>query len=166
MVDRGRVERPLQGPVHHIIALRPIFAAHVLDRDDVAGADQLGVGGRKDVFGPRAEPAAGGRLFGRIGRPVEHDRERAGASCRPPGNDQHREKLRPVAHRDHDFAADVLELAARSIELLRDVAALGDRRDDALELGRDVAAGLNGGLHIGFGERRRGEPQRGGQRQF
>src|SRR5690348_13403912 len=60
-------------------------------------------------------------------------------------DDQHRVELDAVAHRDADLAAQVLELAAWGIEGLGDVAALRDR-SDRLEMGGDVAAGLDGGL--------------------
>ena len=158
MVDRRGVERSAQRPVHHIIALRLVLAADVLEGDDIARPHQLRRQHAKDVFGQRTEGAAG-RLVGRIRRAIEHDRRSGGAF----GNDQHGVQLHPVAHRDHCFAPDIEEVAALDVEALGDVAALGDGGNHALELGRNVAAGLDRGLHLGGKRRRKGDGR--GQKQ-
>ncbi len=38
MIDGSGVQRPAQRPVHHIVALRAVLAAHVLDHADVIAA--------------------------------------------------------------------------------------------------------------------------------
>jgi hypothetical protein len=78
----------------------------------------------------------------------------------PARHDQHGVELRPVAHRDHHFAPNVLELGARRVEALRNVAALGDRRDGRVEGLGNVAAGLDRRLHVASGNRSRRERKR------
>ena len=145
MVDRSRVERPAQGPVHDVIAFRAELAAHVLDREDVAGPDQLGVKRREDGFRLGSAWSEAGPFVRRIGCAIEHDRQLAGHS----GDDQHRVELHPVAHRDENPAA----LVGRSGESRRD--GREDERDGG-RMRRDVAAMLNRWLHLrGGGERHR-----------
>ncbi len=156
MVDRGRVQGAAQGAVHDILALRPIFAAHVLVGDDISGADQFGRQRREDALGQRAEVAAG-LIVGRIRGAVEHD----GGAARIFRQDQHGEQFHPVAHRDHHRSADILEAGARGIEGARNVAGPGEGRGlNAMEFAGDVAAGLNRGLNVGLSERGRSERER------
>ena len=56
MVDRGRVERAAERPVHHVIAVGLVLAAHILDGEDVAGADQLGMSGERMFSGSGPKP--------------------------------------------------------------------------------------------------------------
>ena len=160
MVDRGRVERAAQGPVHHIVAARLVLAAHVLERDDIAGAHQLGRKRRKDVLGERPERSVRRRLVRRIRRAVEHDRIFARRGGGSPRDDEDGVELNPVAHRDHHFAADVLEAGARRGKAPGNVAALGDWRDGRAEVRRNVATRLHRDRDMVFGEQRRGGQHR------
>ena len=39
VIDRRRIQRPVQRPVHHVVALGAVLAAHVLHHADVAAFD-------------------------------------------------------------------------------------------------------------------------------
>ena len=81
VVDGGRVQRPAQGAVHHVVALRAVLAADVLKDPDVAreGHDVVG---RRDHRLQSGARRAGGRLVGVVGGAGEEDRHLAGS---PPG---------------------------------------------------------------------------------
>ena len=78
VVDGGRIQRPAQGAVHHVVALRAVLAADVLKDPDVAreGDDVVG---RRDHRLQSGARRAGGGLVGVVGRAGEEDRHLAGA---------------------------------------------------------------------------------------
>ena len=157
MIDRGAVERPAQRPVHHIIAFGLVSPANVLDGDDIAGADELGVHRRQDVLGQRAGRALG-RLARRIGRAVEHDRRPGDAL----GEDQHGVQAGAVAHRDHRLAAGVV-IGRRGKDRPRRLSRRRYLR--SREVTRDIAARLNRRLDSDARGERRRQRERGSQYQ-
>ena len=65
VIDRRRVLRAAQRPVHHVVALRAVLAAHVLHDADVAAFDD-DVGGVVVALKDRAEVRAL-RVAGQLG---------------------------------------------------------------------------------------------------
>ena len=123
MVDRGGIERPAQGAVHHVVALGPVLAAHVLDSADVAALDDH-LGGVVVTLEDGAEVrarAVAGEGVGVVGRAGEQDRR---TLC-PPGNEDDGVELHPVPHRDHHVAPDVVESVRHRLELRRRLAGKG-----------------------------------------
>ena len=115
VVHGRRVLRPVQRPVHHVVALGAVLAAHVLHDADVAALDD-----RLDrvvvAVEARAEVRAlvlGRELVGVVGRPREENRH----ALRPVRNEDHRVQLHAVAHRDLDLAPGVLVTVRRGHEL-------------------------------------------------
>jgi hypothetical protein len=43
MVDRGRISRPVQRPIHDVVALGSVLAAHILNHPNVAALDNASV---------------------------------------------------------------------------------------------------------------------------
>src|SRR4051812_35190163 len=110
MIDGGGVERAAQGPRHHILAFGPVLAAHVLVDADIAVIDEFGVHDGEDFLDLLARIAPGGlrRVIGGAG---EEDRARA---CPLAHDDDGVEPL-AVAHRDHDFAADIIGVGPHAL---------------------------------------------------
>jgi len=105
VIDRSRVERTLERPGHDVVAFGSIFSAHVLVHDDVAGRSRGVVHlrhGRGEMRAVEVQHA----LRGVVWRACEQDR-RLGRALR---NENERFQLHAVAHRNHDFALDVVEL--------------------------------------------------------
>ena len=100
MIDGGRIQRPAQRAVHHVVALRAVLAADVLKDPDVAreGHDVVG---RRDHRLQSGARRAGGRLVGVVGRAGEQDRHLAGAAR---SHRSHR-SLRSLRDQDHRVAA-------------------------------------------------------------
>ena len=154
MIDRGRVLRPAQRPVHHVIAFGAVLAAHVLHRADVAAFDDH-VGGVVIALQDRAEMAAVGvaRQARRVvGRPRQQDR-RASRALR---HDHDRVQLHAVAHRDHHDALDVVEAVVHRLERCRRLARQAGRGGRLLCLRRRWVA-RRGEQHRTERQRKRGE---------
>ena len=120
VVDGRRVQRPPERPVHDVVALRAVLAAHVLDGPDVAPLDDHV---RRVVVAlqDRAEVRALGvarELVGVVGRPREQDRR----ALRALRDQDHRVQLHPVPHGDHHVPPDVVEAVVRRLELRGDLA--------------------------------------------
>ena len=82
VIDRRRVLRPVQRPVHHVVALGAVLAADVLDDADVAALDDH-LGGVVVAAQDGAEVGAlgmGRELVGAVGRAGQEDGRAAGAS--------------------------------------------------------------------------------------
>ena len=142
VVDGGRVQRPAQRAVHHVLALRAVFAADVLKDPDVAREGHDVVGRRDHRLQPGARRAGGG-LVGVVGRAGEQDRHLAGAAraARRLRDQDHRVELHAVAHRDLDLAPVVVEAPVRDLEFRRDIA---PRRHRQLLRGLGRGAGAGG----------------------
>ncbi len=111
VIDRGRVLRSGERPVDHVVPLRAVLAAHVLDHPDVAPFDHH-VGGVVVAVDRRPEVGAGiarGHLLGVVGGAGEQHRR----LVRPGGQEDHRVELDAVPHRDLDGAADVVVAVGR-----------------------------------------------------
>ena len=141
VIGIGGVERPTHRARHHIVALRAIFAAHVLEHADVAVAHEHLVALRQRGEHRQALGAAGAAI-GIVGGARQQDRRAAGALR----DYDHGVELHPVAHRHLDHALDVIGLVQRRDERLRDVAA-----DRPHRRGR--------GWCCGDQQRQRGKPQ-------
>ena len=76
VIDRRRIQRPVQRAVHHVVPLGAVFAAHVLHDADVAALDD-DVGGVVVSLEDRAQVRAvgvGRQLGGVVGRARQQDR--------------------------------------------------------------------------------------------
>ena len=136
VIGRRRVQRPAQRAREHVVALRAVLAAHVLEHADVAVGDEHLVALRQRRQHVR-RGVAGGATAGVVGRP-RHDHRRAAGAL---GHDDHGEELDPVAHRDHHFAPLVVVAGARGHIGLADVRRAGRRRGGR---GRAGGAGRRG----------------------
>ncbi len=145
VVDGRRVERPVQRPVHHVVALGSVLAAHVLHDADVAVLDD-DVGGVVVALQDRAEVRAR-RVAGERRRVVGRARQQDRPVRRARRHENHRVQLHAVAHRDHHVAPVVVAHAGRDLHLRRRLAR--KRR----VLGRRV---------LGLGRHGSPEPQRAG----
>ena len=120
MIDVGAVIRADERAVHHIGALGLVLAAYVLGHDDVAGLGEFAEGRRQCQRRVRARRPFH-ELGGAVGRAVEDHGGVRGAL----GNDDDREQLHAIAHRDHHFALLEIHQRGHRLELLGDVAAHG-----------------------------------------
>ena len=108
VIDVGRIQRPVQRPGHDVVALRTVLAAHVLHDADVA------------AVAPRASSATSllsisaarcalvflaMRCRGAVRRAGQQNRR----AMRAARNENQGLQLDAVAHRNHDFAFDVVE---------------------------------------------------------
>ena len=104
VVDHGRILRPVEGPVHHVVALRAVLAAHVLHDADVAVLDDHV--GRVVVAverGPEVRALEVGRQRRRVvGRARQQDRR----ALRAPRHEDDRVEPHAVAHGDHQVAPE------------------------------------------------------------
>ena len=121
-VDGGGILRPVDGAVHHVVALGAVFAADVLDDADVAALDD-DVGRVVVAVENRAEVGAlevRGEFVGAVGRAREQDWR---ARCAFRHQD---DRVQPdaVAHGDHDFAACVVEAAGGRLQFRRRLAGI------------------------------------------
>ena len=114
VVDLGWVEGAAEGAVHHVVAFGAVLAADVLDDADVAAVDD-------DVGGVVVAVEAGAEVRAlrvcrqrrcAVGRAGEQD-GRVFCSFRDQDDGV---ELDAVAHRDHDFAAVVVEAVVRRLE--------------------------------------------------
>ena len=114
MVDRRRIQRPVQRPVHHIVAFRSVLAAHVLHHADVSALHNhfdrvvIAVQNRSQMRTLRMTQ----QCAGVIRRPRQQDRR----ILRALGNHDHRMQLHPVAHRDHHIPLDVVEAGGHRLD--------------------------------------------------
>ena len=114
VVHRRRVLRPVERPVHDVVALGAVLAADVLHHADVATFDDH-VGGVVVAGEDGAQVRAlcvGGELVGAVGGAGEEDGRAVGALWHQDDGVE----LDPVAHRDHDLAAGVVEAGSRRAE--------------------------------------------------
>lgn len=114
VIDRRRVQRTAQRPIHHVVAFRSVLPADVLHDADVAALDDhfhrvvVSLKHRRQVRARRVrgEP---GRVVGRAGQ----------QNRRPPRalrHENHRVQLHAVAHRDHHVAAGEVVVVDRLVE--------------------------------------------------
>ena len=157
MIDRGRIERAGQRAVHHVIAFRPILAAHVLHHADVAAFDD-DVGGVVVALQDGTEVGTVGmadQAVGVVGRTGQQHRRILGVA----GDDDDGIEPGAVAHGHHHGALDVVITAGDGEEfggrLGRIVRVLG------LRLGRGGGGGILRRRGLGVGEA--GQQQGGGQ---
>ena len=114
VVDGSRVERAVQRPVHHVVALGAVLAAHVLHHADVAALDD-DVGGVVVALEDGPEVRAlrvAGQLRRIVGGARQQDRRAAGAL----GDEDDGVELDPVAHGDHHVAPGVVEALRRRLQ--------------------------------------------------
>ena len=117
VIDRCRVLRTAQWPVHHVIAFGAVLPANVLDDADVTALDNH-VGRIVVAVENRAQMRAFGVTRERrrvVRRPREEDGRAPGAFRQH----DHRVQLDAVPHRDHDVALDVLEIVRGRLEVCR-----------------------------------------------
>ena len=152
-IHRRRILRPMNRPVHHVVALRPVLAANVLNHPNVAALDNH-IGGIviaiKDSPQVRARRVAG-QLIGAVRCARQQDRRMLYAL----GHQDHRMQLDPVAHRDHRLAPFVVEVRRGLFEFGRGLAgvvgilrlwcaALGNNACGQRERSNDSKRGSNG----------------------
>ena len=117
VIDGRRILRPAQRAVHHVVALRPVLAAHVLHRTDVAALDD-DVGGVVVALQDRPEMRAV-RVARERGGAVRRAREEDGRPRCALRHDDDGVQLHAVAHRDHHVALDVVEGGGHRHQLRR-----------------------------------------------
>ena len=123
VIDGGRVLRPVQRPVHDVVALRAVLAAHVLDHADVtAFDDHIGriVVALQDRTQVRTLRVAG-QPVGVVRRAGQQDGSAMGAL----GQQDHGVQLHAVPHRDHRLALAVIEAIGGLGKLRRNLARKG-----------------------------------------
>ncbi len=148
LVDLGSVAAGADDrPRHDEVTFGFIHAANILVDADIAVIDELGVHGRQDL-GDLVALVAGGGVLGIIGRARQQDRAVPGALL----EDDDGVELHAVAHRDHDFAFDIVG-GVRIDRLVRgdDIGRHGGNRSGG-RLSGGVAGGQQQGQH-GDGER-------------
>src|SRR6202041_634033 len=101
------IQRPVQRPVHDVVALGTILTAHVLDDADVAAFDD-DVSGIVVAFENWAEVRTVG-VRSQVARVVRRGRGKDGGGVRAFGGEDDRVESYAVAHRDHYIAAGVVE---------------------------------------------------------
>ena len=114
MVDQCGVQRPAQRPVHHIVALRIVLAAHILDDPNVTAFDD-DLSGVVIAAQDRAEVGAarvGGEIGGVVGCAGQQDRRVFGSF----GDEDDGVQLYAVAHGDHHLAPQVIEAIGDGIQ--------------------------------------------------
>ena len=156
VVHRGGVLRPPERPVHHVVPLRPVLPADVLDHADVAALHDH-VGDVVVALEHRAEvgaPGVGGELVGLVRGPGEEH----GGALRPLRHQDHRVQLHPVPHRDHGLPALVIEARMGGLEGGGDLRRERRRRRGGRaqeEGGTEDQGGRNHGAGCSHGRRRR-----------
>ena len=164
VVDLARVERTARRQGHHVVALGPMDAAHVLIDARVAVAHQALVVDTQRHRDVGAGGASGLRV-GVVGRARDHDRHRAVVLL---GHDHHRVEPHAVAHRDHRGAPLVVPALGGRLEAGGDVAPgarqIGELRRRGVGRRRGRGGGAASGRRLGPGTRRRLLTARGGQR--
>ena len=136
MIDFGRVERADHRAGDHIIPLRSVFAANVLIDADIAVAHEHLVGQRQ-----RRKHAGTGRALGATAGVIRRARQDDRCVLGILGNDDDREQLGPVAHRDHHLAAHIIVRSGRRRKFRRNVICRGwggRRRRCSRTLGRNL----------------------------
>ena len=122
MIDGARVQRSLERPGHHVVAFRPILAAHVLEHADVAVHHEDLVALRQRPEHPRRwRPLRSPRCV--VGR-TRQDQWRLSGSF---GHDDDGVQFHTVAHRNHDVALDVIVRLRRLGEVRRHIRRQGRR---------------------------------------
>ena len=120
VIDRRRVLRPAQRPVHHVVAFRAVLAADVLHHADVAALDDHFQ--RVVVAGEHRRQVGAVRVAGEVVRVVRRARQQ---DRRAPGALRHQDdgvQLHAVAHRNHDVALHVVEGVGHRLERRRRLA--------------------------------------------
>lgn len=120
LVHRRRVLRPMDGTVHDEIAFRSVFAPYVLNNANVAALNNY-IRLIVVTFEDRTEMSADGmaRQRGRVvGRARKQD-GRMGCSLRYEDDGV---KSYSVANRDHDIAANIVEVIGCGVEFRRRLA--------------------------------------------
>ena len=117
----------MQGAGHYVVALRSIFAAHVLNHTNVAffndqfGSVVVSVEDWAEMTAWRGIPlfpaprVVAGEFVGIIGRSSKKDWRALGAF-------RHQDdcvQFHPIAHRDHHFATDIVETVGDWLEVNR-----------------------------------------------
>ena len=138
VVGFGGVKRAADGPRHYVIALRFVFAAHILEHTDVA------VGGEHLVsLGECREHVEALAAFGAFGGVVRSASQQDRCVARAFGHDDGGVELYTIAHGDHDFASEVVSARERALGGANNVA-------PGWEIGRTVAR-CAGGRRGGWG---------------
>ena len=140
VVDRRRIQRPVQRPVHHIVALGAVLAANVLHHPDVAAVhDHVGGVVISVERSPQMRADAVGRQhIGAVGRAGEEDRR----LLRSFGDQDDGMQFHAVPHGNHDLAALVIESISRRHKVRRSLARQGGV---ALRFGSALGAGIRAG---------------------
>ncbi len=116
-VDRGGILRPVQWPVHHVIAFGAILAADVFDHADIAAFEDH-VGGVVIAVERRSEVGAvqvGGLRVGA----VRSAREQDGGMLRAIRNEDDGMQLHAVPHGNHGLASRIVEARGGRFQLGR-----------------------------------------------
>ena len=111
LIHRRGIQRPVQRPVHHIIALAAILAANILHHADIPALnDRL----RRIVVAPQAYAHVNAVRIGRQpARIIRRPRQQHPRMLRALRNKDDRAQLHPVAHRHHHLAALVIHARSR-----------------------------------------------------
>ena len=115
VIHRRGILRPVQRPVHDVVALRAVLAAHVLD--DHIGRIVVALQDRTQVRTLRVA----GQPVGVVRRAGQQDGSAMGAL----GQQDHGVQLHAVPHRDHRLALAVIEAIGGLGKLRRNLARKG-----------------------------------------
>jgi len=121
MIDAAAVERASERQIHDVVAFRAVLTADVLVNTHIAVADQRLVVLAHRHRHQRARDLPGvGAFLDVVRRARQHDGHRLAGALR---DQDHREQLDAVAHRDHLFTARVVIGIRDRVELRRNVVA-------------------------------------------
>ena len=103
VIHHARIERTSQRPGHYVFSFRPILAANILKYPDVPVRSEHLIAFRQN--GKHARRLSSFRTSGGVVRCAGHDHRRVPGAFR---NNDDRMQLDAVAHRNHDFAFDMV----------------------------------------------------------
>jgi hypothetical protein len=129
MIDRSRIQRPMERTRHHVVALGAVLSAHILNHANVAAFDDdfrcivVPIKNRTEVRTLRVTQQIGSM----VGSARQQNR-RALRALRSFRNDDHCVQLDAVAHGDHHLALDVVEAVCDRSKRRRHFAGQAGRR--------------------------------------